>query len=301
MFTDEISQLIDDLENMVYDFDDYVRADSFDHEKVSELQGLSKKTVLSIRRVITHMRLEPAHTDPSADSRASSVVARSPIDVGGQAQDNGQPKHEHVPHPKAEEWEEQVKYAGSLMYVHRGSGYGEPSRSLSDPSPSVNNGEDDGLIWAADLSENEVRNDRRERHSEPVSPRSGAPWTPPYSVGEDDPSPHVPPLFTGPSPAWSAGQSSVGLEPINLPPPFIDTETGLIPVNEGIEDYASSRTNSINQLGACTMTLSSSFFQFKGFCPGAVEAIHGGEGIKRMRKQVSSDRKGSSDVFIRSR
>jgi hypothetical protein len=53
-----ISELIEELNDFLYDFEDYVEADRFDKNKYSELYALSRKAAPRILHIITRMKLE---------------------------------------------------------------------------------------------------------------------------------------------------------------------------------------------------------------------------------------------------
>lgn len=134
-----------------------------------------------------------------------------------------------------------------------------------------------------------ISNYRHERDSYPdgISPTSLAPRALPYlTINEQHgQSPYVPPLFTRASPALSTNPTDDAIEPVFLPPSSLSMYDGLIPVEE---ESVSPVVNPVPPLGGCAITLSSSFSQYKGFCQGAMEAIHGGVGVRHIKKQVSN-------------
>lgn len=99
---EEISQFIEDLNNLLYDFEEYVEVDSFEAEKFAELQGLSRKAVPRIAHIITRMKLEQESTSSPAVAEPSIVIRQS--------SDNLVPQHgESLPYPA--DTEPEVKYA----------------------------------------------------------------------------------------------------------------------------------------------------------------------------------------------
>lgn len=94
---------------MIYDFDDFVEEESFDAEKFTELQGLSKKAAPRIFHIITRMKLAPQRQIQDADSIRYSV-ASEPAVIVRQPSDTGASQcREPLPYP--EDREPEVKYA----------------------------------------------------------------------------------------------------------------------------------------------------------------------------------------------
>lgn len=111
---------------------------------------------------------------------------------------------------------------------------------------------------------------------------------------------HVLPLFTAQafdsSPTSQAGQPIGGMEPVVLPPP------GLMMVEEKQACEPMGPLLDLEEkLGGCAINLNSSYYQFKGFCAGAVEIIQGGLGIKRIKKQVSWEKMHNGSDFSEER
>lgn len=173
---EEISRLIEDLNNLLYDFDDYVGVDNFDIEKVAELQGRSRKAIPRICHIITRMRLAPAHSDLHACATASPDAAEPATAIGEHTQDHCQSRNEPVPYPVDNELDFQVKYAMSFVSEHSSEFDDLPTSSLrvqqhrtprhsgvSPASPSTPNpwlsSAQEGLELVAQLPENVVSGD----------------------------------------------------------------------------------------------------------------------------------------------
>lgn len=75
--TEEISRYVQELNDLLYDFEDYADGDGFDVKKFAELQGLSRKSAPAISHIITRMKLEVPRVDDaeSTSSRVSSERA----------------------------------------------------------------------------------------------------------------------------------------------------------------------------------------------------------------------------------
>lgn len=78
--------------------------------------------------------------------------------------------------------------------------------------------------------------------------------------------------------------STVGLE---VDRRHQDIPDGLMPVVEEESSQPTSPNTPLSQGASCDIILSSSFYQFRGFCPGAIDVIQGGIGVRRIKKQVS--------------
>lgn len=173
------------------------------------------------------------------------------------------------------------------------------STTISSVSPHI-------MFWDSAASSasasSSVSNHRYERASslEAVSPTSFVPRIPPYFTDEQGRSPNMLSLSTRSTPVSSTDHTYEPIEPVMLPPPALSANDGLILVDAEREEPASHLASSILQLEGCTITLNSSFCQYKEFCSGAMEVIHGGLGVKRVKKQVRVEHKGSvPSSFIR--
>lgn len=74
---DEIAQYRSELEDLLWDFDDYVEPDEFDAGKFEELQKASRKAAPKIVDILKRMKLvapAPASTSARSSSRGASVV-----------------------------------------------------------------------------------------------------------------------------------------------------------------------------------------------------------------------------------
>lgn len=159
------------------------------------------------------------------------------------------------------------------------------STSISSVSPQI-------VFWDSAASSASASNSRfhgrleGKSYPEPVSPTPFVPTGSRYSPVEQGRSPNMPSLPALSSPASFTDYTDKPIEPVMLPPPALSANDGLIPVDTEREEPSSHWTNSVPRLDGCTITLSSSFSQYKEFCPGAMEVIHGGLGVKPIKKQV---------------
>lgn len=124
----------------------------------------------------------------------------------------------------------------------------------------------------------------RESHSDIVSPISSA-GRGSISSEKHGQSLQVPPLF-----ARSTAENSC--LPVNgnldvLAHSLQDVPDGLIPVDSEITELAPPLRPPPPVPEDCSISLDSSFYQFKGFCQGSMEMIQGGLGVRRIKKQVS--------------
>ncbi|PKS09106.1 hypothetical protein jhhlp_003720 [Lomentospora prolificans] len=71
---DEIAQYRTDLNELLWEFDEFIEVDEFDAEKFSGLQALSRKAAPRIYDIIMRMKLEPA---PRDDNTLQSPVSES--------------------------------------------------------------------------------------------------------------------------------------------------------------------------------------------------------------------------------
>lgn len=95
----------------------------------------------------------------------------------------------------------------------------------------------------------------------------------------------VPPLFarvTSESPGLPVGGSLRMLANTRQ-----DVPDGLIPVDDETTEFAPPVRPPPPIPEDCSIMLNSSFYHFKGFCPGSMEIIQGGLGVRRIKKQVS--------------
>lgn len=153
---------MENLNNLLYDFEDYVGVDNFDDEKVAELQELSKKAALRIYHIIIiELRLKPVHIDLNAVATAASTATTPITAVGKRMQNDTQPRSEHAPYPEDNELDFQVKYAMSFV---------------SDPGTEADE------VPASSLRLQQHRNPRYEEVS-PASPSTPDPWSSNAQVG----------------------------------------------------------------------------------------------------------------------
>ncbi|CAN8102200.1 unnamed protein product [Discula destructiva] len=100
----EISRLVEQLNDLLYDFEEFVEAASFDSEKVGELQALSRKAAPVISHRITRMKL--AVTQGADDDRetTSSPASCGPMVLIRQPSNEIGPQHgETLPYPDDDE------------------------------------------------------------------------------------------------------------------------------------------------------------------------------------------------------
>ncbi|KAH8889660.1 hypothetical protein GQ53DRAFT_747871 [Thozetella sp. PMI_491] len=103
---------------------------------------------------------------------------------------------------------------------------------------------------------------------------NAAPYPPPYPPSFQPNLPPVPQeLPASPSTLPLARRPT-------LEQPTLEIHDGLIPVETATEPSQPVSPREVD----CTMTLNSSFHQFKGFCAGAKDVILGGIGVKKIKK-----------------
>ncbi|KAL2272609.1 hypothetical protein FJTKL_06278 [Diaporthe vaccinii] len=70
-----ISELTEELSDLLYDFEDYVEADKFDARRFSELHALSRKAAPRILHIITRMKLASSQFEDSTTSPATEIIS----------------------------------------------------------------------------------------------------------------------------------------------------------------------------------------------------------------------------------
>lgn len=70
-----ISELTEELNDFLYDFEDYVEADKFDTNRYSELYALSRKAAPRILHIVTRMKLESPQCQDSTTSPITESVS----------------------------------------------------------------------------------------------------------------------------------------------------------------------------------------------------------------------------------
>lgn len=390
-----MSRFIEGLNDLLYDFDEFVDSENFEAEKFTELQDLSKKAGPRIFHIIRWMQLPPPHLDHDLESVSSSMTAGQAVMVRQPSDDDIPPRRESLPYPEGPEPD--VKYAtmpypsapnpdsprvahlpsvqeeepppppppfldpwsqgsqnpseepdrrrdviassNSTLGPSTNSDYNsspmitsnakspKPSSAVAPRSPNYivttapaisqlehavglprYSGRDsispippmpnlrDSVGSSTNASaRSSVSDARRERDStfdivSPISPMnrtSGYSLDSPTQSQSQKQSPHVPPLFTRPGTSFSANSVNDGMETVILPMPSVPD--GLIPVEVEVEvsEPVSPLPEPEAQLGGCGIHLDSSYYQFKGFCNGAMEITQGGLGVKHIKKQVS--------------
>lgn len=96
-FVAEISRLVEQLNDVLYDFEEYVDVASFDGEKFARLQALSRKAAPVIAHRITRMKLDNQQDDEGEEAASSpvsfglpTVLTRKPSnEVGSQQYQDG--------------------------------------------------------------------------------------------------------------------------------------------------------------------------------------------------------------------
>ncbi len=74
---DEIAAFRTELNDALWEFDDYVEADDFDAEKFAELQALSRKAAPKIHDMLMRMKLEHPHPEPEPSISGYSASSTS--------------------------------------------------------------------------------------------------------------------------------------------------------------------------------------------------------------------------------
>lgn len=221
--------------------------------------------------LIAQRREHATYSDSAIGSEANSEHAYSP-NITGQMKPPQQPA---VP-PKSPSriitpasLSPSVEQTISIVRAHHGR------ESISPISQRLNR---DSVASSADTSLHSSVSDYRSRERDsyfdtasPVSPTS----------------PHVRPLFAQTSSSTPTAHVNESLEPVMLPAPGIIPD-GLMLAEEDTTQPVWPFLAAEMQLGGCAISLHSSYYQFGGFCKGAMEIIQGGLGIKHIKKQVST-------------
>lgn len=134
--------MIGDLINLLWDFEDYIDPNSFDTEKFTELQDLSKKVAPRIYHIILKMKLTPAHQDRDRESVSSSLALEGAVTIRSPSNDAIPKRTDSVPYPGVlpypedvpfpEDMEPEVKYA--TMPYHPGPLPDVEPRSANTPT-----------------------------------------------------------------------------------------------------------------------------------------------------------------------
>ncbi|KAI1079199.1 hypothetical protein F5B20DRAFT_545378 [Whalleya microplaca] len=170
---DEIAQYRSELEDLLWDFDDYVEVDDFDSNKFEELQKASRKAAPRIMDILKRMKLVPPVPTPVHSSRPTSGSHYEQIPTSIAVD----PTHSTTTDKLMEEAELQLN---SMMGALAGPDEGFDGFSESDRRTHS----------ASDLDRS---NSHRSKESEPTSespprPPSTDPWqvgkAPPGSPGE---------------------------------------------------------------------------------------------------------------------
>lgn len=78
MCLDELAQYRNELNDCLWDFDDFIEPDDFDPEEYTKLQRLSRKAAPRVYDIIMRMKLEPVKEDRPAPSTSSESARSSP-------------------------------------------------------------------------------------------------------------------------------------------------------------------------------------------------------------------------------
>ncbi|KAJ9148906.1 Sh3 domain-containing protein [Pleurostoma richardsiae] len=275
---EEIAQLSEVLTNVLYDFEDYVEADGFDAEKFAELQALSRKAAPRIVHIITRMKLEASR--PELDTRADPLISATSLQQ--EPQNIGQTSALQTNIATPVETTNQEAPVIQMQQIH-----GHPNQaSLSQGQPDPPHLQTPEAPWQAlAMDRFTARSWIVERGTHTKTVPTGGLVSASFAAGPStDPNSSQPPnSLQGLASSHQAGLEAV--HPIQeIPDGLILVEDGLIPVES---DTTSSRGGSDGTARKvdCSITLSSSFYQFKGFCEGAKEVIRGGPGVKKIKKQ----------------
>ncbi|KAI3402152.1 hypothetical protein diail_81 [Diaporthe ilicicola] len=211
-----ISELTEGLNDILYDFEDYVEADRFDASRFSELYALSRKAAPRILHIITHMKHAlPRYHDmvTSPVSETSSIYEESPLPL---------------PYPEGPEADGQIQDA--MRYAS------EPEEAPTEAFRllAISDQEDPPPLSVLD------------------------PWLHTFHVSKEG--------LTGNGSHLMANSVQ-------------DVPDGLIPVEEAIAEHDSPVEMPPPVSADCSITLSSSFYQFRGFCQGSMEIIQGAQGL----------------------
>ena len=89
---DEIAQYRTELNDFLWEFDDYIEVDDFDPEQFTKLQKLSRKAAPRVYDIVMRMKLEPVAKEERAGQISSGESARSSPAKGRPALLNGAPR-----------------------------------------------------------------------------------------------------------------------------------------------------------------------------------------------------------------
>lgn len=89
---DEIAQYRTELNDFLWEFDDYIEVDDFDAEQFTKLQKLSRKAAPRVYDIVMRMKLEPIAKEERAGQTSSSESAMSSPAKGRPAVLNGAPR-----------------------------------------------------------------------------------------------------------------------------------------------------------------------------------------------------------------
>ncbi|KAI0203780.1 hypothetical protein F4808DRAFT_476175 [Astrocystis sublimbata] len=134
---DEIAQFRSELEDLLWDFDDYVEVDEFDLDKFNDLQKASRNTALKILDILKRMKLVAAPAS-AVSSRPLSEASTSTSGHGslGFVSTDASPDGRPPPTPPmANPW--QVGRAVSTLGVHLEEGGDEPHLPDAPDSPTI--------------------------------------------------------------------------------------------------------------------------------------------------------------------
>ncbi|RYP12722.1 hypothetical protein DL767_011145 [Monosporascus sp. MG133] len=276
---DELAQYRSELEELLWDFDDYVAVDEFDADKFDQLQKTSRKVAPKVLDILKRMKL--VHPTPPAQQLRAAPVSEELTGTASAHRVGAQSPTTRILTISPTD--------GSLPV--------EPGQTMSTMMGAVA-GPDEGLAGRpaatviSDLNRSDShRSELSEAISEPPPrPPSADPWqldkvpqttstSPPEGehterrplVGKDSPT-LSPAIFYG-----AVGPQSLSRGDARKSVHKYEDERRMREASRsGLDDVRRAKHIGPN----------SSFYKLKGFCKGAEEAMRGGIGFKKIKRPV---------------
>ncbi|RYP11356.1 hypothetical protein DL765_007786 [Monosporascus sp. GIB2] len=269
---DELAQYRSELEDLLWDFDDYVEVDEFDADKFEQLQKTSRKVAPKVLDILKRMKLvhppPPAQPLRAVSALGESTGKASANRVGAQSPATGivtiSPTDGGLP-----------VEAGQTISMMMGAVAGPDEGLAGRPAATV----------ISDLNRSDShRSGLSEGTSEPPPrPPSADPWqldkVPLTTSGDPSEGEHI------------ERRPLVGKDSPTLHPAVFYGAVG--PQSPSRGDARKSVHNSEEERrmreasqSARASSEGSSFYKLKGFCKGAEEAMRGGIGFKKIKRPV---------------
>ncbi|RYP55829.1 hypothetical protein DL771_012296 [Monosporascus sp. 5C6A] len=300
---DELAQYRSELEDLLWDFDDYVEVDDFDADKFDQLQKTSRKVAPKVLDILKRMKLvhppPPAQPLKAASVSGESTSTSSALHVGAQYPATGivtiSPTDGSLP---AE--------AGQTISTMMGAVAGPDEGLAGRPAATVISDLNRSDSHRSELSEG--------ISGPPPRPPSADPWqldkVPPTTsggpsegehterrplVGKDSPTLH-PAIFYGAVDPQSLSRGDARKSVHNYEDERrmreasrsarASSEGSFSPPPQSTRWTSSTAFDDVRR--AKHIGPNSSFYKLKGFCKGAEEAMRGGIGFKKIKRPVGN-------------